>query len=814
MIEINSGVLTIPETDRCLGVKGDNNKVTKQFLLLNVDDINASYELLLDFHSKKEKVIGLDKKVTDGFTTLYWVVKTEDLLEDGVVTARVKAKLSDGCVFTTTHDYFLVALDNNSIISDNSFFENTSNENSNLEKYSPEVLDEKFDTINTRLDNVDADFVRKNRTLAKLDLSQNRSANELQDALSVHPVLLYTGEPITSTTGKIGQFLYDVFNEKLWLCKGLKDDSEYVWQEVSSYAQGADGADGKSAYQIALDNGFEGTQEEWLKSLHGANGYTPRIGNNGNWFIGSTDTGFASRGEKGEQGIQGDKGDKGENGKTPIKGVDYFTDGDKQELVETTAEILAEGLETNIPDYYNDYLSEKIETIKALQESAGFNGSAFIQISDSHDTASQPYAAPLAKKIMDECHIKHIFHTGDLEQYSAPSADTAKTSLDRGLTKFKSVIDDIVVTAGNHDGAYGETDEFLIPKNALYAHFGIVNNGKADNYGAENGYCYVDDEAEKTRYIVLNTQDCPNITDAPKIGVLRQAQYDWLAQALNVNDGWIVICFCHIPPTMTYETASKNLALLDDFLGAYKDKTSIVASYIGNFSGSYTNLFSQSAEGFANDTDFSGASSGRFLTNYIPCNNTSVIHIKGATAYKIKGHNSVTNQWGDAIYANQFSPATADYDSSVTTYTLNETIAKNCDMIQLEIRSGNTDLDNVVITANQNIEGESGEAWDALTLNHDFSDYNGDLVGLFCGHAHEDYTWLAYPITNYKCNIQSICCDARGLDGRSYNNDASFLNRAVGTVYENCFDVVVVNKANRKVNCVRIGAGYDREFTY
>lgn len=33
-----------------------------------------------------------------------------------------------------------------------------------------------------------------------------------------------------------------------------------------------DGADGKSAYQIALDNGFEGTEAEWLESLKGSGG--------------------------------------------------------------------------------------------------------------------------------------------------------------------------------------------------------------------------------------------------------------------------------------------------------------------------------------------------------------------------------------------------------------------------------------------------------------------------------------------------------------------------------------------------------------
>lgn len=36
---------------------------------------------------------------------------------------------------------------------------------------------------------------------------------------------------------------------------------------VAEGPAGKDGVDGKSAYQIALNNGFEGTEEEWLKSL-------------------------------------------------------------------------------------------------------------------------------------------------------------------------------------------------------------------------------------------------------------------------------------------------------------------------------------------------------------------------------------------------------------------------------------------------------------------------------------------------------------------------------------------------------------------
>ena len=51
--------------------------------------------------------------------------------------------------------------------------------------------------------------------------------------------------------------------------------------------------DGKSAYQVAVDNGFEGTEAEWLLSL---------------------------------------KGDNGADGYTPQKGVDYWTDEDKAEI--------------------------------------------------------------------------------------------------------------------------------------------------------------------------------------------------------------------------------------------------------------------------------------------------------------------------------------------------------------------------------------------------------------------------------------------------------------------------------------------------
>ncbi len=51
---------------------------------------------------------------------------------------------------------------------------------------------------------------------------------------------------------------------------------------------GAGALAGKSAYDIACDNGFNGTPIEWLASLQGD---TPTIGPSGTWIIGDYDTG-------------------------------------------------------------------------------------------------------------------------------------------------------------------------------------------------------------------------------------------------------------------------------------------------------------------------------------------------------------------------------------------------------------------------------------------------------------------------------------------------------------------------------------------
>lgn len=57
---------------------------------------------------------------------------------------------------------------------------------------------------------------------------------------------------------------------------------------IEDSLKGVGALKGKSAYEIACDNGFKGSQEEWLDTLKGE---TPRISDNGTWVIGEVDTG-------------------------------------------------------------------------------------------------------------------------------------------------------------------------------------------------------------------------------------------------------------------------------------------------------------------------------------------------------------------------------------------------------------------------------------------------------------------------------------------------------------------------------------------
>ena len=69
------------------------------------------------------------------------------------------------------------------------------------------------------------------------------------------------------------------------------DITSYILSKryIEDSLKGVGALKGKSAYEIACENGFKGTPTEWLDSLRGQ---TPSIGTNGTWIIGDYDTGI------------------------------------------------------------------------------------------------------------------------------------------------------------------------------------------------------------------------------------------------------------------------------------------------------------------------------------------------------------------------------------------------------------------------------------------------------------------------------------------------------------------------------------------
>lgn len=99
--------------------------------------------------------------------------------------------------------------------------------------------------------------------------------------------------------------------------KGVDYWTEEDKREIIEQAKGevAEGARGKSAYEIAVDNGFVGSEEDWLESLRGKQGEPGKDGSPG------------KDGEPGTPGKDGEPGEKGDDGISPRLTVTTTSDG-------------------------------------------------------------------------------------------------------------------------------------------------------------------------------------------------------------------------------------------------------------------------------------------------------------------------------------------------------------------------------------------------------------------------------------------------------------------------------------------------------
>ena len=149
---------------------------------------------------------------------------------------------------------------------------------------------------------------------------------------------------------------------------------------------GADGADGKSAYELAQDNGFVGTMQEWLASLVGADGANGADGKDGISPAvsvaaitgGNRVTITDAEGAKTFDVMDGAQGASGADGKDYV-----LTDADKQEIAEAAAgfvdvpSVQPDWNQNNStqPDYIKNrpfYMGDPVETVLVEESAVSF----------------------------------------------------------------------------------------------------------------------------------------------------------------------------------------------------------------------------------------------------------------------------------------------------------------------------------------------------------------------------------------------------------------------------------------------------------
>ena len=147
-------------------------------------------------------------------------------------------------------------------------------------------------------------------------------------------------------------------------------------------ANGEKGTDGKSAYQIAVEQGYQGSESDWLSSLKGDKGEKGDTGLQGERGE-KGETGqqgeqgpMGEKGDPGDRGLQGVPGEKGEKGDAGVAGKDGFSpianvvkDGSITTITitdknGTTTVTLTEGAAVDLTPYAKvTYVDEKVQEL-------------------------------------------------------------------------------------------------------------------------------------------------------------------------------------------------------------------------------------------------------------------------------------------------------------------------------------------------------------------------------------------------------------------------------------------------------------------
>ena len=207
-----------------------------------------------------------------------------------------------------------------------------------------------------------------------------------------------------------------------------------------------------------------------------------------------------------------------------------------QEILDMANELPDASGGVAIPDYWKDELETKADAIQRAVETAGNNKSAFLWYTDAHWPSSSKVSPALLKYLAKNTPINRVNFGGDIVGDPSPyNHDNVKY-----VYEWRNLISDLPnhhSVYGNHDVNHRNTSGMDATNNIAYALL-LAPEETPDMVIGGDSYYYIDNPAEKTRYLYLSYT-------ARGIGLI-EPESEFIVDALSsVKDGWHVVAISH-----------------------------------------------------------------------------------------------------------------------------------------------------------------------------------------------------------------------------------------------------------------------------
>lgn len=198
---------------------------------------------------------------------------------------------------------------------------------------------------------------------------------------------------------------------------------------------------------------------------------------------------------------------------------------------------------TGLPDYYDEYLPEKIAGINALEDDISIDSDSFIFLTDYHITRNTQHSMELIKSIINGTGITKFVFGGDAYATNVESKATNQKYVTSVYSAFQKCAPDFFCLLGNHEwNKLTSADTEYVTKSYENTIAGVYNfcikRTEFEVSGmTEEGNYYLDNKSKGIRYFFFQENGLAKITDDT---------LSWFANELmSIPSGYYVVVFMH-----------------------------------------------------------------------------------------------------------------------------------------------------------------------------------------------------------------------------------------------------------------------------